>query len=91
MERKEVYEAIDSERDFQIEKTEDASATHMIEDFHMGDTLAAIQVNLDKARFAWYNGSVPHSDATMYLRKVAALCVQMGEKHGMSSREKVSV
>lgn len=86
MERKEVYEAIDSERDYQEKGKADLSRPDMIKDLHVGDTIAAIQYNLDKALEAWYKGATPHINAMEYLRKVAGLCVQAGEEYGMLPR-----
>ncbi len=86
MERTDVYKAIDSERDFQDEKSRDPFRPDMIPDFHVGDTLSAIEYNLNKAREAWYKDAVPHKEALKYLRKIAALCVKMGEEYGMEHR-----
>lgn len=86
MKREEVYYAIDTERLYQTVMTEKEDRPDMIEDLHVGDTLTAIQVNLDKAKEAWYKGSVPHQDTMEYLRKVAGLVVQAGEKYGMPKR-----
>jgi len=86
MNRLDVYDAIDSERAFQNKGINDENRPDMIEDLHVGDTLTAIRVNLEKAEKAWYIGSVPHQQSLEYLRKVAALCVQAGEKYGMSKR-----
>ena len=86
MERADVYKAIDSEREFQEEMSKDPLRPDIIPDFHVGDTLSAIQYNLDRARGAWYKDAVPHTEALKYLRKIAALCVKMGETYGMESR-----
>jgi hypothetical protein len=86
MKREDVYKSIDSERDYQLKLTEDATRPDMIEDLHVGDTLTAIQYNLNKAVDAWYKDSVPHQETMEYLRKVAGLCVQAGECYGMPKR-----
>jgi len=91
MDREEVYSAINTEREFQIDMTADESRPDMIEELHIGDTISAIEHNLGKAREAWYKGSVPHQEAMEYLRKVAGLCVQAGEKYGMPNREQIKV
>lgn len=88
MERKEVYAAIDSERDYQDEMTASMDRPDMIVDLHMGDILTAIQHNLNRAIQTWYEGSEPHVESMHYLRKIAGLCVKAGEKHGMPVREK---
>jgi hypothetical protein len=86
MNRLKVYQAIDTEREFQNELTENSKRPDMIEDFHVGDALSAIRYNLNKAEDCWYIGSTPHQDAITYLRKIAAICVNIGEKYGMPSR-----
>jgi hypothetical protein len=84
--RQDVYVAIDSERDYQDRMTADISRPDMISDLHLGDTLSAIQHNLTLATTEWYQGSEPHPRAMNFLRKIAGLCVQAGEKHGMPYR-----
>lgn len=86
MERREVYKAIDSERDYQNKMIADDNRPDMIQDFHIGDTISAIQHNLNKSLEIWYKGAEPHEEAMVYIRKIAALCVQAGEKNGMSNR-----
>lgn len=85
MKRQEVYEAVDSERDYQNEgiKLDD---THIVKEFPLGSALSAIQVKLDLARSMWYNRTSPHTEAMGELRKIAAICVQMGEENGMPNR-----
>ncbi len=86
MTRQEVYTVLDGERAFQDEMSQRTDRPDMIEEMHVGDILSAIQYNLSLATKAWYHGSVPHSDAIGYLRKIAALCIKAGETHGMPSR-----
>lgn len=86
MNREEVYAAIDTEREYQDRSIANPLRPDMISDLHVGDTIAAIQYNLNKALDAWYIGSNPHIDAMIYLRKVAGLVVQAAEKYGMASR-----
>jgi hypothetical protein len=87
MDRVEVYTAVDSERDFQDRLTADPSRPDMIEEFHIGDALSAIRVNLTKAENAWYIEAAPYEKTMTYLRKIAALCVKQGEVHGMPDRK----
>ena len=86
MTREEVYKVIDSERNYQNKMSNDANVHYIIPDMHVGDILSAIQYNLDKARTAWYIGSTPHEETMIYLRKIAALCVQSMEKNGCEER-----
>jgi hypothetical protein len=85
MERSEVYKAIDTERDYQEAglKKEDS---HIVEEFDISHGLNAIQYNLDKARELWYNGHEPHEETMDMLRKIAGICVNLGEKKGMPKR-----
>ena len=87
MERNEVYIAIDSERDFQeaCKKVD----SHVVEEFPLGSALTAIQVKLDIAKSLWYNSTKPHMSAMDEIRKIAAICVQIGEENDMPSRKKV--
>ena len=87
MDRSEVYEAIDSERNFHNVMTLREDRPDMIKELHIGDTISAIEYNLDLARKAWYHGSEPHEGAMEYLRKIAGLVVQAGETYGMPDRK----
>lgn len=86
MERKQVYAAIDSERDYQDKMSADPTRPDMNENMSTGDIISAIQHNLNKACNYWYSTSNPHEEAMNYIRKIAALCVKAGEKNGMPSR-----
>lgn len=87
MSREEVFGVLSNERDFQNQAVRDPSRPDMIEDFHVGDGLTAINYNLRKAEEAWYKGAVPHTEAMDYLRKVAGIIVQLGERYGIPERE----
>ena len=87
MKREDVYKAIDSERNFQDRNIKAVDRPDTIPDLHLGDTIAAIQYNLDKARDAWYNNAKPHKESMGFLRKVCGLAVQIAEKQGMPERE----
>ena len=89
MNRKDVYLAINAEREYQNKETENADRPDMIEDFNMGTALHAINVILKKADDIWYTESPENNyEGTMnMLRKIAGVCVKMGEKYGMTTRE----
>jgi len=87
MTREDVFRAIDSERDYQELAKQDSTRPDILEEFHAGDTLAAIQYNLNKALDAWYKEPAPYNNSLVYLRKIAGLTVQLGEKYGMPERE----
>jgi hypothetical protein len=63
----------------------------MIEDFDIRAALTAIRVNLRKAEEAWYvdNPTTEYQPTMEYLRKIAGICVNQGEKYGMPDRESV--
>lgn len=86
MKREEVYKVIDTERNFQEKLILDETRPDMIADLHIGDTITAIQYNLNKAQEAWYVGSTPHPESMKYLRKIAGLIVQAAEKYGIPER-----
>ncbi|WP_017732747.1 hypothetical protein [Nafulsella turpanensis] len=84
--RIEVYKAISSERDFQDKAAIRKEKPDLRESFHLGDGIAAIEHNIQKAREAWYSGTVPYDSAMEYIRKVAGICVKLGEVYGMPKR-----
>lgn len=88
MERKEVFEAIGNERNYQDNAINGKSgyATHIVKEFPLGSALSAIQHKLETARNCWYGDVEPHQSAMEELRKIAAICVQMGEEYGMPNR-----
>lgn len=85
MNREHVLEAIESERDFQIQM-EDKDGTHIVSSLNMGGILTAIQYNLVKAQAEWYSEVHPYENTTTLLRKIAALCLKAGEDYGMKNR-----
>lgn len=84
---KSILNTVKGEREYQRRLSRQTTRPDMVQKMTIGDTLSAIQYNLDRARQEWYVGSDPHPDAMAYLRKVAALCVQAGEVYGMPERE----
>lgn len=90
MERKYVYKAIESEREYQeIQKKKETS--HVVEDFPLAAGMEAIRYNIEKANQAWYSEKSPYPTAMEYVRKIAAICVQMGEKYEMPSRDLANI
>jgi hypothetical protein len=87
--RQATYNAINSERDYQDTLVSDPSHPEMV-DIGLGDTMVAIQYNIDKAIEEWYREGAPYPRAMNYMRKVAALAVRAGEKFGMPERVLIS-
>ena len=76
------------ERNFQEEQGADPDKKNMKPVLSVGETITAINYNMQKAEQAWYIGAAPHPDAMKYLRKVCALALQAGENFGFPKREK---
>lgn len=80
--------AVMEERAFQIDQGVKSSVKNMKPVLSVGETIVAINYNMEKAAAAWYIGAEPHPDAMKYLRKVCALALQAGEHHGFPRRKK---
>lgn len=89
MKQNKVFKAIKSERYFQDHAVK-SGGTHIVKEFPLGSALSAIQHKLDEARKKWYGAVTPHKEAMEELRKIAAICVQMGEVYGMPMRDNPS-
>lgn len=87
MERKEVYQAIDSERAYQDEMTRRSDRPDMIEDFRIGDALSALQRLTAGAHDIWYEDYEPYENTMEVIRKIAGVAVKMGERYGMRERK----
>jgi hypothetical protein len=89
MKRKEVYKAIDTEREYQQRETDDIFRVDMIEEFNISTALLAMDVILEEAKFEWYhdNPKDKYQKTMDLLRKIAGMSVQMGEKYGMPDRK----
>lgn len=85
--RKEVYAAIDTERDYQDAMTASAERPDMIANLSPGDHILAMEAILAEARREWYFGSAPHPGASEYIRKVTALGVRFMEKNSAPIRQ----
>ncbi len=85
--RQEVYAAIDGERDYQDEGIA-AIGNNRMHEMVLGEDIACIQVMLDKARRAWYDGTTIEPFAAMNeLRKIAGVAVASMERNGAPRRE----
>lgn len=86
MKREEVISIINEERDYQDKLILDKNRPDVVKDLRMGDYIGAIQHNLTQGIGAWYSGSGNYNEAMHYIRKISALCVQLGEKYEMPRR-----
>lgn len=83
--RKEVYEAIDTERNYQDSLRKDG--TFEVHDLTSGQEILMIEEYALRARQAWTNNSgVNPTDALDVIRKIAALCVRCMENNGVVQR-----
>lgn len=89
MNRTDVYKVIDTEREYQIKETVNPDRPDMVEEFGLGQAMFAIQAIMNQAAQVWYKDTpVTQYENTMhYVRKIAGVCVQMGEKYGMPERK----
>ena len=87
MKRKKVYKAIDSEREYQDRETLNDDRPDMLPEFNLGQALTAIDIILTQAKAKWYNDYPPYEDTMPLLRKIAGVCVKMGEMYGMPNRD----
>ncbi len=76
--RQEIYSAIDSERDFQVQK-------HKDEQHSMGAWLLLIESELNEAKLASVKGGSGRNSIRSELIQVSALCVAALEQHGLHS------
>jgi len=89
MKRKNVYKAVDSERDYQTKMTEATNRPDMISEFNISTALLAMDVTMTEAKRTWYhdNPEDKYQKTMDLLRKIAGMAVQMGEKYGMPNRK----
>jgi len=82
--REKVYEAINSERDYQDSKWGDVSNENYVE-YPPSQYLIDIEIHLNKAKLANYN--IDKNGVMDEIRKIAALCVKCGEVHSVNNRK----
>ena len=86
MTQEEVLRIIVSERNYQ-ESMKDQENSHVTNDFPMSAALLCIEKLLNDAREDWYYNGKPYEKTMASIRKIAAVCVQMGENYGIKERE----
>jgi hypothetical protein len=82
-----VYRVVEDERQYQ-EEQKSKSESHVVEDFPLGSALTAIRKLLKDAEEDWYHSTKPHENSMDSIRKIAAICIQMGELNGMPKRKR---
>ena len=85
-ERREAYRAINSERAYQDYHMENDDRPDM-HALTPGEMILAMEHCLEGAKYQWYKGVHPHTEAAEYVRKVAGLAVQFMEQYGAPQRE----
>lgn len=81
--RKEVYKAINTERDYQDEKWGDPQDDNYIS-YPEPQFLIDIEKHLNDAKAAQYE--MNKNEVRDQIRKIAALCVKFGEVHDIRDR-----
>ena len=83
--RKEVYSAIDSERNYQdrLWSTDDGFSNPL----SIGEFLVLLEVYLRKAQSEWTTESKPEINSLNTVRKLAGISVNCLEQHGAPKRE----
>jgi hypothetical protein len=87
--REEVFEAINSERDYQDSLWWDylADAAHKPNPLEIGEFLTLIAVYLRKAQDVWTVEKKTELEALNTVRKIAGIAVNCMEQHGAPRRE----
>jgi hypothetical protein len=84
--REEVYNAIDTERDYQDLLIAIADQEDMHE-LTLGEQLAVLHELLSQANSSWYTDATPYKDTMPLIRKIAGVCVNAMETYGAPRRE----
>ncbi len=84
--RKEVYAAIDSERDYQDSKWPQDGSPGFPNPLSIGEQILLAEEYLAQARLAWTREKRPEMMTLNIMRKVAGICVNCMEQHGAPSR-----
>jgi hypothetical protein len=89
MERNDVYNVVDTERDFQETYSGTKARPDMLPEMSMGDIISAMEYNMIEAKKIWYRDSPPYQNTMEYIRKLLALGVKAGEQYGIPERKTV--
>ncbi len=85
--RDEVYQAIDSERDYQDSLWRAKHDPSFTNPLTIGEFLTLIDVYLGKAQAEWAVEPKPELNALGVVRKIAGIAVNCMEQHGAPQRE----
>lgn len=83
--REQVYEAIDTEREYQDTLINVDDREDMLE-LSMGEGLNCLNELLRQASAEWYTDAKPYGETTPYIRKIAGVCVYLMERYGAPKR-----
>ncbi len=82
----EVIEILLLERKYQKNQALNNERPDMVPKLSVGETLLAMQKNINQAIDDWYKNPSPHIEAMDKIRKIGALAIQAGVNHGMPKR-----
>ena len=85
--RQEVYEAIDTEREYQDRVWKDhAGGTEQPNPLSIGEWLLCLEEYVSKARAEWSGEPKPEVNTLEIIRKTAGIAVHCMEQHGAPQR-----
>ena len=82
-----VYQAIDSERDYQDRLWPQDGSTGFPNPLTIGEQILLAEAYIAQARLVWAKEKKPEMLALNIIRKVAGICVNCMEQHGAPFRE----
>lgn len=85
--RKIVFSAIDSERDYQDSLWPEKHDPSVANQMSIGDFILLIEEYASRARKDWTEEYAPEMDALNGIRKIAGIAVNCMEQHGAPQRE----
>lgn len=86
--RKEVYKAIDTERDYQDLIWRLADDPSFVNELTIGEFVLLVEEYAAKARNVWTNQPKPELETLEFMRKIAGITVNCMEQHGAPKRLK---
>jgi hypothetical protein len=84
--RREVYAAIDTERDYQDRRWPSPFILGVPNPMSIGEFILLIEEYTEKARVEWATEKKPEDRALHFIRKVAGIAVNCMEQHGAPKR-----
>jgi hypothetical protein len=84
--REEVYAAIDTEREYQMDVWPEGNLPNADNPLNIGECILLLDEYVSKARLAWTQEHKPETEALDIMRKCAGIAVNCMEQHGAPHR-----